>query len=132
MAQRKAPDIQRRLQTKLLFTEGLSLASECPGNGTLDYEVYEIISSGLTNGGGRFTTVDIDTSASLPTLTYTMFEAGVQEEQGRLTIHDDLVDGAGVISHEVLYCSDSIASEYKECQTNVAGPTYAYPVVETL
>lgn len=99
-------------------------------NGTLDYEVYEIVSSGLTNGGGRFTIVDIDTSnTSLPTLTYTMFEAGMQQEQGRLTILNDHVGGAGVMAHELLYRSGNMTLQYSDCQQNLTRPTFAYPVI---
>jgi len=104
---------------------------KCAANGTLDYEIYEIVSSGLTNRGGCFTIVDIDTSSSRPTLTYTMFEAGAQVEQGRLTILDSHVEGAGVISHKLLQCSGNKILEYEEsdCAMNSTGPTYAYPVI---
>jgi len=102
---------------------------KCPANGTLNYEVYEIISSGLTNRGGCFTIVDIDTSSSLPTLTYTMFEAGAQVEKGRLTILDTHGGGAGVITHELLQRSGNKTLDYDDCSTNFTGPTYAYPTI---
>lgn len=102
-----------------------------PNHATLDYEVYELVSSGLTNRGGCFTIVDIDTSnASRPTLTYTMIEAGVPQEKGRLTILDDHGGSAGVLRHELLFRTDLMALELPECQRNAStGPTYAYPVI---
>ena len=95
--------------------------------GGVNYEVYEIVSSGLSNGGGKYTIVDIDTSTSLPTLTYTMYEGPDQKEQGRLTLLDGSIDGQapGVMRHEVLQRNMAYADE---CQL-VNTPTYAYPVV---
>jgi phosphodiesterase/alkaline phosphatase D-like protein len=100
---------------------------DCPGNGTLDYEVYEIVSSGLTIGGGRFTIVDIDTSKSLPTLTYQMIEAGVLQEQGMLTVLDGSVSGQapGVMRHEIMERSTNMT--YPSCQARTT--SHAFPVI---
>jgi hypothetical protein len=102
---------------------------KCPENGTIDYEVYEIISSGLTNGGGRFTIVDIDTSQSLPTLAYQMIEAGALQEHGILTVLDGSVSGQppGVVRHEIVERSPNMTNLYPSCQAINA--SHASPVI---
>jgi hypothetical protein len=100
---------------------------KCPSNNEttlLDFEVFELVSSGLTNRGGCYTIVDIDTEER--TLTYSMIQAGQEEERGRLTI---LEDSGGAMSHELLYRSQLMALELNECQQNLTRTTLAYPVI---
>jgi hypothetical protein len=90
----------------------------------MDFEVFELVSSGLTNRGGCYTIVDIDTEER--TLTYSMIQAGQEEERGRLTV---LKEASGAMSHELLYRSQLMALELNECQQNLTRTTLAYPVI---
>lgn len=128
----------RHFQTGVLFHGGdihknlVNMHPKCPipSNRTLDYEVYELVSSGISNRGGCFTIVDIDTSdASLPTLTYTMIEGGIPQEKGRLTILKNHAEGAGVMRHDLLLRTDLMALELPDCQLNATNPTHGYPVL---
>lgn len=87
---------------------------KCPGDSAPQYDVYELVSSGLSYES-RFTMVDVDTVGT-PRLTYRFFENGSIHESGTLTLQAD-----GRMRHDLLEKAEST----EECQEG--GTTYAFP-----
>lgn len=91
----------------------------------VNFEMYEIVSSGISNRGGQFAIVDVDTSDGRdPVLTYSMFQEGTIQEQGSLTILSN-----GGMSHKVLMRDEAKMLDYRDCIRNITEPTVAGPVI---
>jgi len=87
---------------------------KCPSTGKPQYDVFELVSSGLTNDAAH-TLVEVDTSGK-PTLKYTFFEDGENRETGILTVETD-----GTMKH-TLISRDGAADEV--CQELPSSSAY--------
>ncbi|MEX0981513.1 MAG: alkaline phosphatase D family protein [Bacteroidales bacterium] len=114
--------IKEKQITGILFNGGdvhnnwYNTYPQCPKEGSNEYDVFEIVSSGWTYKA-EFVHLEVNTTGSLPTIKYYFHEEGEVVQIGLFTLESD-----GRMRHN--YILD--ANEYT-CPDGEPDPAYAFP-----